>query len=86
MARGKGKASQRSLKSAGMLPLLKKPAEAVGLYLHVPGAYWDKCPAADKEQVFKCAVRAFDALHKFPGGQAPSAAFEVQEVGQTGTG
>ena len=69
MARGKGKTKQSSLCAAGMLPMLKKPTEAIGHNLHVPGAYWDKCPAADKEKVFACLVRDFDALHKFAGGQ-----------------
>ena len=54
--------------------------------LHVPGAFWDKCPAADKEKSYKCLVREFAALHKFGGGQPPSAAFEVQEMGEKGTG
>ena len=40
--------------------MLKKPAEAIGLYPHVPGAYWDK---ADKEEIYACLVREFDALH-----------------------
>jgi hypothetical protein len=31
-------------------------------------------------------VRQFDALHKFAGGQPPSAAFEVQEMGEKGDG
>ena len=56
MARGKGKAKQNSLRAAGMLPMLKKPAEAVGHYLHVPGAFWDKCPAADKEKSYKLSA------------------------------
>ena len=77
MARGKGKTKQSSLQAAGMLPSLKKPTEAIGLNLHVPGAYWEGCAAADKKKIFMCTVRQFDALHKFAGGQPPSAAFEV---------
>ena len=84
--KGKMKTKQSSLQTAGLLPMLKKPAEAIGTYLHVPGAFWDKCPAADKEKIFQCLVRDFDALHKFAGGQAPSAAFEVQEMGEKGDG
>ena len=36
MARGKGKApaKQSSLRAAGLLPTLKKPAEAIGLVIH----------------------------------------------------
>ena len=40
-----------------MLPMLKKPAEAVGHYLHVPGAFWDGCPASDKDKIFCCCLR-----------------------------
>ena len=54
-----------------MLPTLKKPSEAVGLTMHVPGAFWEKCPAADKSKVYICNIREFDALHKFAGGQPP---------------
>ena len=88
MARGKGKAcaKQSSLRAAGLLPTLKKPAEAVGMAIHVPGSFWARCPAADKAKIFKCNVREFSALHKFPGGQPPQAAFEVQEMGEKGDG
>ena len=83
MARGKGKTKQSLLQRAGMLPMLKKPAEAVGDYTHEPGSFWDKCPAADKEKIFKCLTREVAALHKF-GGQPPSAAIEEQEMGEKG--
>ena len=87
MARGKGKApaKQSSLRAAGLLPTLKKPAEAVGNVVHTPGAFWERCPAADKEKLFKCLVRAFEAVHKWPGSRPPGAAFEVQEMGELGT-
>jgi hypothetical protein len=38
-------------------PSLKKPAEAIGLNLNVPGAYWDGCAAADKKKIYVCTVR-----------------------------
>ena len=69
--KGKMKTKQSSLQTAGLLPMLKKPAEAIGTYLYVPGAFWDKCPAADKEKIFQCLVRDFDALHKFIHGICP---------------
>ena len=46
---------------AGLLPTLKKPAEAVGLTLHVPGSFWARCPAADKAKICTCNVREFSA-------------------------
>ena len=55
MARGKGKTKQSSLQSAGMLPTLKKPAEAVGHFMHVPGEFWERCAAADKKNIFSSA-------------------------------
>ena len=88
MAHGKGKApaKQGSLRAAGLLPTLKKPAEAVGMYAHIPGDFWEKCPAADKKKIYASLVRTFEAVHKFAGGQPPSAAFECQEMGEEGTG
>ena len=35
MPKGKGKTKQSSLQTAGLLPTLKKPAEAIGLSAHV---------------------------------------------------
>jgi hypothetical protein len=80
------KAKQSSLRSAGLLPTLKKPAEAIGLTCHTPGDFWDGCPAADKKKLYSCNVRTFEAVHKFPGSRPPSSAFEVQEMGEHGTG
>ena len=88
MARGKGKApaKQSSLRAAGLLPTLKKPAEAIGLVVHTPGEFWEGCAAADRKKLFKCNVRLFEAVHKWPGSRPPGAAFEVQEMGELGTG
>jgi hypothetical protein len=80
------KAKQSSLRSAGLLPTLKKPAEAIGFTCHTPGDFWDGCPAADKKKLYSCNVRTFEAVHKFPGSRPPSSAFEVQEMGEHGTG
>ena len=55
MAKGKASAKQSSLRAAGVLPTLKKPAEAVGLTCHVPGKFWDGYPA-DKTKTFICTV------------------------------
>ena len=51
MARGKGKApaKQSSLRAAGLLPTLKKPAEAIGLVVHTPGEFWEGCAAMSGE-------------------------------------
>ena len=57
MARGKGKTKQSSLRAAGLLPTLKKPAEVVGMAIHVPGSFWARCPAADKATAHRCPAR-----------------------------
>ena len=54
MARGKGKApaKQSSLRAAGLLPTLKKPAEAVGLH---PGGQGVVCIAhTNSDQLCMC--------------------------------
>ena len=35
-------------------PQIKLPVKLVGREIGVPGAFWDKCPAADREKIFKC--------------------------------
>ena len=65
--------------------MLKKPMEAIGETLNVPGDFWDKCPAADKERLYKCVLRDYTTAHKFTVGP-PSAAFQMQEMGERGSG
>ena len=40
--------SSSTLFNAGMMPLLRKAADAVGKNIDVPGKLWGNCPAADK--------------------------------------
>ena len=58
MARGKGKTKQSSLQTAGLLPTLKKPREAIGCNLHVPGEFWVGCAAADKKKIYVCTTHS----------------------------
>ena len=69
------------------LPLLKKPLEQIGKQINVPGSYWEGQLSADERStLYKCTVRDFTQMHKFPGEQAPRAAFQLQEMGVAGTG
>ena len=70
--------TQSKLTSAGgkFLPMLKKMAHAVGKYIDVPGSYWERCTAADKDKIFKCIVVEFVTGHDFGGG-FKSSAFKV---------
>ena len=79
-----GKAKQSSLLGGGFdfeaYPQLKKPMEVIGKAIDVPGGFWDKCPAADKEKLFKCTVRDYSIAHRFAVGPI-SPAFQMQEMG-----
>jgi len=59
--------------------------EVIGETLNVPGSFWDKCPAADMDKLFKCVLRDFSIAHKFTVGP-PMAAFQMQEMGERGGG
>ena len=90
MAPPKGKGKQKvtkqvTLARANVLPMLSKPATAIGKECHVPGDFWEKCHEGDKEKIFKCTVLEFDAMHTFDRG-IKSAAFEVKEMGESGEG
>ena len=67
------------------LPTLTKPAAVIGDYISIQGKDFPGCPHADKEKWFRCVVRQFEAMHDLPGG-LKSAAFEVQEMGESGEG
>mmetsp|Transcript_148 Transcript_148/g.313 ORF Transcript_148/g.313 Transcript_148/m.313 type:complete len:249 (-) Transcript_148:146-892(-) len=71
--------------SGQLLPQLAKPGSVVGEFIEIQGREWGSCPAADKDKWFKCIIRAFDAVHDFPGG-SKSAGYQVQEMGETGEG
>lgn len=66
-------------------PMLKKPLEVIGKQLRVPGSFWDNCPAAQMDLQYKCTIREYSLLHRFTVGP-PQAAFQMQEMGERGTG
>lgn len=52
---------QSSLHNLNLLPTLPKPASVIGLFVDVLGSFWESCPAADTEKIYKCAIREFEA-------------------------
>lgn len=70
--------SQRKI-SAVAFPLLKKVAVALGKHVHIPGSFWDNCPAADTDKIFKCVVVEFVAVHDFGKG-VKSDGFKVRAL------
>ena len=87
MARRKQPAKKQQPITLHALPLLKKPLEQIGKQINVPGSYWEGRMSADERStLYKCSVRDFTQMHKFPGEQAPRAAFQLQEMGVAGTG
>ena len=75
-------AASSSLLAHNFLPTLTRPTMVIGSFVSMQGKDWDGCPAADKEKIFKCTVRAFEAIHDF--GAFRSGGFEVQEMGESG--
>ena len=63
------------------MPTLQKPQQTVGEFISIAGRDWSGCPAADKDKMFRCVVRKFDAVHDF--GAFKSAGFKVQEMGES---
>jgi hypothetical protein len=84
MGKGRKPAKSATLTAHNFLPSLSKPSEVVGEFISIQGSDWQGCPASDKQKWFRCVVRKFDALHDF--GAFKSAAFEVQEMGESGEG
>ena len=87
MGRRKQPAKKQQPITLHALPLLKKPLEQIGKQINVPGSYWEGRMSADERStLYKCSMRDFTQMHKFPGEQAPRAAFQLQEMGVAGTG
>ena len=64
--------------------MLKKPTEHFGKQVGVPGAYWEgRMSAEERKTRFMCTTREFELIHKWEDGCAPSAAFQLQEMGAT---
>ena len=71
---------QQAISQVGLLPELKKPAEAIGKFIKLPGSFWDgRLSAEEKSALFKCAVVQFSAVHTFADGHK-AAAFQLQEM------
>ena len=76
MGRRKQPAKKQQPITLHALPLLKKPLEQIGKQINVPGSYWEGRMSTDERStLYKCSMRDFTQMHKFPGEQAPRAPF-----------
>ena len=89
MPRKKKKGKQQAI-CGDLLPLLSKPFAQVGKLIEIPGVYWQlsrgRMSEEEKTTLFKCVVRDFSYSHKMQGESTLVQAFELQEMGITGTG
>jgi len=86
MARRKQPAKKQQPITLHALPLLKKPLEQIGKRARLVLRREGRMSADERSTLYKCSVRDFTQMHKFPGEQAPRAAFQLQEMGVAGTG
>ena len=81
---------QNTLGGITRYPYPKKPLEQVGKQIHVPGSFWSlnagRMSAEESSTKFKCTIREYSAMQNVPGQQAPTPAFQLQEMGPSGTG
>ena len=65
---------QQAISQVGLLPELKKPAEAIGKFISLPGSFWEgRLSSEEKSALFKCAVVQFSAVHTFADGHKAAA-------------
>jgi len=70
-----------------LVPDLKQPGDHVGRQVEIPGALWvGRQTAVERETLYKCTIRDFSFAHLFPGGFVPEKAWQVQEMGVSGSG
>lgn len=88
--RGRGRDGGRG-QASDSLPPIKKPNSVIGKQIGVLGSFWSgRMSAAERATTYLCTVRKFDAIHKWDttgsGTLPPSSAWELQEMGESGTG
>ena len=65
---------QQVISQVVLLPELKKPAEAIGKFISLPGSFWEgRLSSEEKSALFKCAVVQFSAVHTFADGHKAAA-------------
>lgn len=78
---------QTGLTDVNLLPLMKKPGEAVGKEIGVIGSHWgSSCPPGDRNKIFKCIVSDFSIAHRMDEDSPPTKAFQLSEMGVDGGG
>lgn len=83
---------QREAPRSESLPPIKQPRALFGKQVGVPGSYWQgRMSAEEREMIYLCTIREFDALHRWEGGTSngtkpPSRAWQLQEMGPSGAG
>ena len=90
---GRGKAAKKATPGrqgtlgVSVHPHIKKPSHVIGMQIGVLGAYWQgRMSAEEKTTRYSCTVLEHSLAHKFTPGGTPEQAWEVQEMGQSGTG
>ena len=86
IAAGAGK--QGAITSVGLLPLLSKPAEAVGKTMKLPGKFWGTSGRPrDAAVSFEVVVSDYQLMHESAEGKKDyHKAFKITEMGTDGTG
>jgi len=83
----KRQSKQQPITASNFQPLLQRPLEQLGKQVNIPGSYWQGRMSEDERKtLYKCTVRDFTLSHRFPSKVAPEAAFQLQEMGVSGTG
>jgi hypothetical protein len=76
--------------NASLFPEVERLIELVGKVIGVPGTEWGtgsgRVSAAEKATIFKCVLRDHTCVHKFPNIVSPEKAWQLQEMGVSGSG
>ena len=76
--------------TASLFPEVKRPMELLGTIIGVPGSEWGsgsgRVLAVEKATIFKCVLRDYICVHKFPNAVSPEKALQLKEMGVSGSG
>ena len=76
--------------NASLFPEVKRPMDLFGKIIGVHGSEWGsgsgRVSAVEKATIFKCVLRDYICVHKFPNAVSPEKALQLQEMGVSGSG
>ena len=85
---GKAKVKQQQISLlVPAYPALKKSLDQLGKNILIPGSFWEGRMSKEEHITeYQCTIVDFSLAHRSQAGEPPTQAFQLKEMGVSGTG